>query len=134
MLAQRAPWNQTGRDLQIRLANTFMDHGFAAGVKDGLGYTALHWCAVSGSTALASEFISRGADVDAQEVRTKITPLHFASGYGKIEMVKLLLEDGADPNAKCGVSRTTPIEEARARGHIAVANYLKEWSREHSKK
>lgn len=69
------------------------------------GVTALHQCALQGSSAdLASLLIRHGANVSARDV-DGWQPLHAAAAMADVDMLEILLLAGADPMAQ------TPDEE-----------------------
>ena len=59
------------------------------------GMTALHKCVAEGSTQIAEELISRGADVNIGD-KDQWTPLHAAAFIGDLDMVDLFVASNAD--------------------------------------
>jgi|GEM_PF-5877967 len=70
------------------------------------GDTALHLAAINGHTKVAEILLAHGADVNAIDGKSKLTPLHRAATYAPREFVALLLAHKADPNAKSWDGRT----------------------------
>lgn len=62
---------------------------------DAWGCTALHFAAVGGSTAIASELLKRGLQVDAPDAGDE-TALHIAARAGHASMCELFLGAGAN--------------------------------------
>jgi len=62
------------------------------------GWGALHFCAWLNHTEMAQFLISKGANVDLQNMWEQ-APLHVATCRGKTDMVELLLKAGADVNS-----------------------------------
>lgn len=63
------------------------------------GWTALHFAAAAGDTAIMKLLLERSAYIDA-ESPTGTTPLMLAAREGQEEAVQLLLEEGADASLK----------------------------------
>ncbi len=75
------------------------------------GNTPLHHIAWddSDNAATARLLIQYGADVNAQQYRTRVTPLHLAAGWAdNLAIVLVLLEAGANPNAQ-NIDGETPL-------------------------
>ncbi|MBC3906160.1 ankyrin repeat domain-containing protein [Undibacterium umbellatum] len=64
-----------------------------------VGWTALHYAAVSGDKNIVALLLESSAYIDA-ESPNKTTPLMMAARSGKHIIVGLLLEEGADPYLK----------------------------------
>ena len=78
-------------------------------------YTALHYAAINDDTEIATNLISNGADVNAQN-KDFYTPLHFAIQKGNTEVVSLLLaRDDIDVNTQ-NKDLYTPLHFARLGG------------------
>lgn len=88
--------------------------------------TSLHIVAACNDLSVARELISKGANVNAQNIWGG-TPLHLAVGNRNLEMVKLLVSNGADPTIKNTNGETAQLM-ARLSGDIqliiAVANKM----------
>jgi ankyrin repeat protein len=68
-------------------------------------WTALHYAAKEGVTAIAKQLLAVKADMNARDAQGD-TPLHFAVRYGKDDIVALLLAAKADPNVRNHDGRT----------------------------
>ncbi|XP_042284162.1 ankyrin repeat domain-containing protein 45 [Thunnus maccoyii] len=69
------------------------------GKKDEAGRNALLAASMLGSSAIVSELLNNGAQVNEQTVRG-YSSLHLAACWGHLETVRTLLEQGADTQAK----------------------------------
>jgi ankyrin repeat protein len=69
------------------------------------GWTALHWTAERGHSAVASQLLAAGADARAAN-RVGVTPLHSAAEKNAGPVAALLLRAGADPRAANAVGDT----------------------------
>ena len=70
------------------------------------GLTKLHQAAWKGDLERISNLLDSGAEIDAIDDRSRLTPLGVAAANGREEAVELLLKRGADPN------KATPLERA----------------------
>ena len=88
------------------------------------GWTALHYAATSGQTAITELLLDKQAQVNALSPN-QTTPLMLAARSGNIELVKLLLQRGANDSLKneAGLSAE---DFARQAGHSALADAFKE--------
>jgi ankyrin repeat protein len=68
-------------------------------------------CYISGSSEIAQELITRGANVAARSVSYNKTALHYAATAARSDMIKVLLEKGADANARDN-KMETPLHDA----------------------
>ena len=75
------------------------------------GWTALHYAAAAGSTAITSLLLEHHAYIDA-ESPSGMTPLMMAAREGQEKVVGLLLEQGADATLKDGGFHLTAAEFA----------------------
>ncbi len=75
------------------------------------GWTALHYAAASGSTAIAALLLQRHAQIDA-ESPSGMTPLMLAAREGQEKAALFLLEAGADASRKDGGFHQTAAEFA----------------------
>ncbi len=91
-------------------------------VSDPIGYTPLHWAAVTNAKELAEQFLSKGADIDAKS-KNDSTPLILAARHNAPETAALLIEKGADVKAK-EINGMTPLHHAANSGSKAVAELL----------
>ena len=82
------------------------------------------WSAsATGYSPLASALIKAGADPNAQEPVTGITPLSFAAIHGHPETVRILLAEGADPRHP-NRDGATALHAAAFFGHPEIARLL----------
>ena len=87
-----------------------------------LGWTALHAAIKNGYIEAASELISEGAGLNAQNA-TGWTSLNTATYYGQAELVKQLLSAGADLGLANNEGRT-PLHVAAELGHSEIVGEL----------
>eukprot|EP00754_Rhynchopus_humris_P013463 Rhum_TRINITY_DN14327_c1_g1::Rhum_TRINITY_DN14327_c1_g1_i1::g.80477::m.80477 len=80
---------------------------------DERGFTALHWAAWNGRTAVVDWLLKKGATVGHQDEDGQ-TALHHACWYGHHNCVILLLNEGADPNLPDGDGETAVGAAARS--------------------
>lgn len=86
------------------------------------GTTPLLLACNNGHLATVQALVTRGADVNAMDVR-HITPLSAASAQGHSEVVRFLLEHGAD-FCTSTIKGQTALYRACKHGHLAVAEML----------
>src|SRR6056297_1774117 len=68
--------------------------------------------------------LSKGVDVNMNQIEGRLAPIHLAAGYGDLEMVKFLHENGADLNIR-GDNGLAPLHAAAGRlGKVEVLDYL----------
>jgi ankyrin repeat protein len=90
------------------------------------GWTALHYAAASGSTAIAALLLQRHAQIDA-ESPSGMTPLMLAAREGQEKAVLFLLEAGADASRKDGGFHQTAAEFASKAEKPWIARAIKEF-------
>jgi len=81
---------------------------------------------IDGDAARVRELLRKGANANAKDGDSDLTPLHVAAAKGHADVARLLLEHGADVNAKESVHDATPLHVAAAMGHADVAKLLLE--------
>lgn len=86
------------------------------------GWTALHYAAASGSTAIIRRLLDEAAFIDA-ESPNRTTPLMMAARGGHVEAVQLLISEGADLAQKNELGLTA-ADFARAQGHDELARQI----------
>mmetsp|Transcript_143385 Transcript_143385/g.458330 ORF Transcript_143385/g.458330 Transcript_143385/m.458330 type:complete len:456 (+) Transcript_143385:81-1448(+) len=108
----------------VEVATALLDWSSPAylGAADKLGWTALHYAALSGGKGLAEVFLARRAAVDAVE-HWGCTALHWAARRGHIPMLQLLLSHGASARLTDAEGRDAAAW-ARLTGHELVGAYL----------
>jgi ankyrin repeat protein len=92
----------------------------------GAAGRTLHVAAIVGDTALASELLEQGSDVDAYDGRTGKTPLIEAAERGHVDMCRLLLAAGADLERGTQVNGRQPLALAVRAGQKDVVLALLE--------
>lgn len=76
---------------------------------------------------LVKLFISKGADLKAQDPELTFTPLCWACRTGNPEIVQYLLEKGADVNTGRHDTGVSPLYMASQEGHSEVVDILIKW-------
>ncbi|RDD34852.1 ankyrin repeat protein [Wolbachia endosymbiont of Cylisticus convexus] len=84
--------------------------------------TPLHLAAKKGKADIAEFLVSKGAEVNAADIRNW-TPLHYAANENKLEVAQLLVSKGADVNAK-NKRGWTPLHVAAEKGNLNVTELL----------
>ena len=104
-----------------RLVAAGADPRYVAG--DG-GRNGLHLSADStGNVELIELFVKGGADVNAREEPTGITPLHVAAQSRRPDLIEGLVREGADVHA-CDGQKWTPLMMAAMRADVATVQQL----------
>lgn len=93
--------------------------------QDGVGETALHYCAIEGSREAVVWLISKGASVNTC-TNSKSTPLIHAALFGQFEICKILVNAGADLMATEAIESDTALHAAARHGHLEVCRLLLE--------
>jgi uncharacterized protein len=91
-----------------------LELGMDPNLLDGIGRTALHWAADSGSWRSVSLLLAHGATIrraDDPEI-TCAPPLHLAAAKGSLKAVQALLKHGADPIEQTSEGER-PLDAAR---------------------
>lgn len=99
-----------------------LDHGASHAALCSNRAQALHLACEHGKTAIVELLLSRGADIEHQNV-DGYRPLHCGAQAGHLAVVQLLLERGADPMAAAGGLRT-PLSLAVVGKHDALVDPL----------
>jgi len=92
-------------------------------IKNEYGYTILHWSVLMGQTEIATDLISRGANINTT-LPNGYTPLHDAAYWGKRNMVQLLISHGADLYV-IDKQGKVPLNLAAEQGHREIIPLLK---------
>ena len=87
------------------------------------GWTALHYAATRGHTAMMRLLLEHNAYIDA-EAPNGNTPLMMAAQFAPPLATKLLLEEGADPNLRNNLDRTA-LDLAQLRDNPQAAYYIR---------
>jgi len=89
---------------------------------DSYNRSPLHWASKFGYEDIISTLISKGANVNLQDIDGN-TPLHLASLFDRSPAVQLLVTNGADTNLK-NVVGDTPLHLAALTGNDNVVSLL----------
>ena len=81
-------------DNDVTKIEKILSHRQDPNLKDGSGYTALHYAARAGHAKAISTLLDHGADPNAQTPSGKTTPLHRAAYMGHINCIELLIKGG----------------------------------------
>jgi len=68
--------------------------------------------------------LSKGVDVNMNQIEGGIAPMHLAAGYGDLDMVKFLHDNGADLNIRADDGLAPFHAAAGRRGKVEVLDYL----------
>jgi ankyrin repeat protein len=103
---------------------TLLDLGADPNLRDGVGYTPLHFAAGSNNVEAAKVLLLKGAHVNDQTPRDGVSPLHIAAAEGSLDIIILLLEKNAGVNLIDNKGRT-PLHAAVFRlGGLQFINRL----------
>jgi uncharacterized protein len=98
-------------------------HGRGAEINNP-GWTALHYAAFQGQTAVSKYLLESKAEIDAR-APNGVTPLMAAVRNGHVDVVKLLLSQSADPNLKNDAGGTA-LQSATKSGNEDLVRLLKQ--------
>ncbi|XP_041091119.1 B-cell lymphoma 3 protein-like isoform X2 [Polyodon spathula] len=87
------------------------------------GFTPLHIAVNNNRKDLLTTLLSRGADIDAVDIKSGRSPLIHAVENNSLEMVNFLIEHGANVNAQ-SYSGNTALHSASGRGLLDIARVL----------
>ncbi len=104
------------------LRSLLMTHPASVGETVELGFTPLHWAAVSGQKDSAELLLAHGADVEAKDV-VGYHPLAWAAYAGHLDLVQLLAARQAEKEQSAKYLNV-PLVLAVQQGHLEVAQYL----------
>jgi ankyrin repeat protein len=91
-----------------------------------LGITPLHEIARKGNLEAGTQFLDRGADLEARDADICSRPLGWAAKFGQKRMVEMLLQRGAKPNSPDDPIWATPLAWATRRGFTEIADLLRQ--------
>lgn len=91
---------------------------------DRLGFTLLHYAALSNSVEIVQTLLDAGADVNAPDAHGGWTPLMIAVGGDQLNLTKVLLMAGADVNAQ-DVRGMTALHMAHVNDNGAILEALR---------
>jgi ankyrin repeat protein len=100
-----------------------LEKGTKIDVRDKAMHTPLFYAASAGQINVVDLLISKGADVNAKDIRGGETPLFYAAKAGQKNVVELLIDKGADVNAR-GSQHSGALESAAWLGRSDVAELL----------
>ena len=104
------------------VAEILREAGASIHLKEGDGYSALHFAAQKGLKGTVERLIEHGLNVN-ERAGNKEVPLHNATHHGHFEVVKILLEKGADVNAE-DADGVTALYLAVILGHRDILHEL----------
>ncbi len=87
------------------------------------GWTALHLAARDGLKEVVEVLLTHGANTEAREHSTSLTPLYFAAEKGHRGVVELLVAKRADINAR-NTKGDSPLYVAILNGHKDLVEFL----------
>lgn len=91
-------------------------------------WTMLHKAANERKRESVVHLLEAGADVNAQQARSNITPLHLAAFRGDVEIVNLLLDAGADPTLRLAeLDGRTAEDVANEKQYTLAAQVLRNY-------
>ena len=102
----------------------YLNQGANINAQDETGATLLHKAVLYSNINVAQWVLSRGADIDMQVGKTRLTPLMLAAHQQDVPMCKFLVENHATLGIK-DKNGLTASDYALKTGYIALANYLK---------
>lgn len=96
------------------IAKALLDLGMSADVGDDKKFGALHYTTHCGAAEIARLLVSRGAEVDAFELRYGGTPLTHAAYHARAEMVQLLAPYSRNFRGLCFAGAVDRLQELLA--------------------
>ena len=106
---------------ELDICQLLLEHGADLASRNSDGFVPLHVASGRGHLNVVEEFLGRGADPNAQDVR-RWAPLHWASS-GPLEVVQSLVRHGAELD-KTTVVQETPLHVASRLGSLKIARFL----------
>lgn len=110
-----------------RSARHMLEDGVNVDIRDEMGSTPLHYCALRGDVDMAKFLLESGAEVDAAN-NLGMTALMFAANGDHPETMRVLIAAGADPLKKSRTSNQTALETAELNNAKSAVQVLKEWT------
>lgn len=118
---ERGIWS-AAMDGDMEKIKSLIQKGTHPNMKDGAGYTALHYASRSGHLAVCKFLLENGACASPQ-TPGGATPLHRAAYCGHSDVVKLLLQHKANPQL-CDDDGASALHKAAEKGHADVCQLL----------
>lgn len=94
---QRSPLNASVDLEEMTVFKRLLEEVAKVDVADVYGRTVLLRAAERGKLDACEMLIERGANINAEEHTTKLTPLHYAAQRNNVDIIQCLLNAGADP-------------------------------------
>lgn len=107
------------------ISNSLVQAGASANLCDFNCVTPLMVAAARNDIHHTILLINRGADVDAQDLKTGWTPLHYAAYANAPDILILLLDEGADRNRR-DLKKRKPIHIAKFQEHGECTHVLED--------
>lgn len=118
---ERGIWS-AAMDGDLERVKSLIKKGAHPNMKDGAGYTALHYASRSGHLAVCKFLLANGACTSPQ-TPGGATPLHRAAYCGHLDVVRLLLQHKSDP-LLCDDDGASALHKAAEKGHVNVCQLL----------
>ncbi|KAF5016316.1 hypothetical protein F66182_12037 [Fusarium sp. NRRL 66182] len=110
----------------IKIVGQLLENGIDIAATDEDGGTALHRAAENGHVDLVMLLLHKGADINFQKKKQRLTALHLAALNGHSAVVKSLLQEGAQADLQDD-DGWTALHVAALTGKIVVINVLLEF-------
>jgi ankyrin repeat protein len=91
--------------------------------QDGVGETALHYCAIEGCREAVEWLASKGAAVNTHD-HSNCTPLLHAAQLGHLEVCRILVAAGANLMTVDAIESDTALHAAARYGYAEVCELL----------
>lgn len=110
----------------IKIVGQLLENGIDIAATDEDGGTALHRAAENGHVDVVMLLLHKGADINFQKKKQRLTALHLAALNGHSAVVKSLLQEGAQADLQDD-DGWTALHVAAWTGKIVVINVLLEF-------